>query len=461
MELLQTVLSFLVVIGVLVFVHELGHFLTAKWTGMRADVFALGMGRRLFGWNWRTGFTFGPIPEDLDLEGRTDYRLCMLPIGGYVKIVGMIDESFDTEFVDKAPQPYEFRVKKNWQKALVLVAGVVMNILFAIAVFWAIPMFNGREEHVVSRLSYVEPGSVAQRAGLQAGDQILRVDGKPVSTWEEIGESFGLIASTGLSGSTGDHVVDIRRGSEARVVRIPGRDVVRAMAAGQGLGMNPEGMRVSLAGVVTLAPAGKAGLQAGDVILAADSMAVRTTPQLQKYVRAHAGRTLVLHVERKGTTLPIPLTVSGDSTIGVELAQSYVGETRKTTYGPLTSLSMAIDEVGGTISMIGASVTHVFRGDVSVKQSFGGPIRIAQMASRSSELGAEAFFRFMALISISLAVMNLLPLPGLDGGHLVFVGIESIIRREIPTNVKMRFQQVGVALLLGLMVFVIYLDITR
>jgi len=455
MELLQTVISFLVVIGVLVFVHELGHFLTAKWTGMRADVFALGMGRRLFGWNWKTGFTFGPIPDDLDLEGRTDYRLCLLPIGGYVKIVGMIDESFDTDFVDKAPQPYEFRVKKNWQKALVLVAGVVMNILFAIAVFWAIPMFNGREEHVVSRLSYVEPGSVAQLAGLQAGDQIVRVDGKPVSTWEEIGESFGL------SGSTGDHVIDVRRGGEARVVRISGRDVVRSMAAGQGLGMHPEGTRVSLAGVVTLAPAGKAGLQVGDVILAADSMAVRTVPQLQKYVRAHADRAIVLHIERKGTTLPVPLTVSGDSTIGIELAQSYIGETRTTTYGVLTSLSMAIDEVGSTIGMIGASVTHVFRGDISVKQSFGGPIRIAQMASRSSELGAEAFLRFMALISISLAIMNLLPLPGLDGGHLVFVGIESIIRREIPTNIKMRFQQVGVAVLLALMVFVVYLDITR
>ena len=145
MEILQSTLAFIVVIGVLVFVHELGHFLAALWTGMRADVFALGMGPRVIGWNRLTGFSFGKLPENLELGEHTDYRLCALPIGGYVKILGMVDESMDTDFAGQPPQPYEFRSKKNWQKALVLSAGVIMNFLLAITVFTGFFLVDGND----------------------------------------------------------------------------------------------------------------------------------------------------------------------------------------------------------------------------------------------------------------------------------------------------------------------------
>src|SRR5947209_5738899 len=141
---LQTILSFAVLIGVLVFVHELGHFLAAKWNGIRADVFALGMGPRLFGWNWKTRFTFGKIPENLDLEGRTDYRISAFPIGGYVKIAGMVDESMDTDFANRPAQPWEFRSKSTLQKAFVISAGVIMNFLLAIVVLGALNYFQGK-----------------------------------------------------------------------------------------------------------------------------------------------------------------------------------------------------------------------------------------------------------------------------------------------------------------------------
>jgi len=455
MDFLSPLFSFIIVIGILVFVHELGHFLLAKWTGMRADVFAIGMGPRVLGWNRRTGFSFGKLPEGLDLGADTDYRIAALPIGGYVRILGMVDESFDTSFTEHEAQPWEFRAKKNWQKALVLVAGVVMNLLLAVVIFWSIPLIWGQEDLETTQLGWVEPTSVAAAAGLRSGDRVISVDGSTVETWGELSTALGLEHQTG----TRTLVVDRDGGRVTRTVE--GRDIVRSLADGKGLGMFPKGYDVSLGAVVSYDPADKGGLKTGDRLLAMDSTAVSATPQVQSYIRRHAGKPVVFHVERGDTTLPCTVTVGADSTIGVELMMTYTGPRRSLTFDPIQAAGMAVGEVARTVNLIVASVTHVIRGDVGVRQSFGGPIRIAQMASQSQDMGLESFLRFMALISISLAVMNLLPLPGLDGGHLVFVAIEAVIRREIPTIVKIRFQQIGVALLLALMAFIFYLDLTR
>ncbi|RPI67168.1 MAG: RIP metalloprotease RseP, partial [Ignavibacteriae bacterium] len=240
MEFLGTVGSFLLVIGVLVFVHELGHFLAAKWTGMRADVFALGMGPRVLGWNKFTGFTFGKLPADLDLGAETDYRLCAFPIGGYVKILGMIDESFDTSFTEREPQPWEFRAKKNWQKAIVLVAGVVMNILLAIAVFWALPLAFGREDMATTTIGWVEPGTVAFSSGLERGDRIVSIDGKPVNAWSDVTMALGL------DDQTGTRTIDVSRNGESVRKTMNSRDIVRGLASGAGLGLYPNGWRVGI-----------------------------------------------------------------------------------------------------------------------------------------------------------------------------------------------------------------------
>ena len=454
-EFFSTTVSFLIVIGILVFVHELGHFLTAIWTGMRADVFSLGMGPRALGWNKITGFTFGKLPENIELGGHTDYRLCWFPIGGYVKIIGMVDESFDTSFEGKPVEPWEFRAKKNWQKAIVLSAGVFMNLALAVVVFWFMPLVFGHEEMATTRISWVEPASVAAESGFMSGDKILTVDGRTMETWNDVVEYLNL------SQSSAAHKVIVDRNGSRTLLSVDGLASVRAMASGKGLGIFPDGNRVQLGGIVSYAPADKAGLKTGDVLLAVDSTPVVAVVQLQKYVRTHAGQPVTIHVERGTQTMPISVTVGSDSAIGVELAQEYVGARRSESFNVTESFSMAVSEVGKTIGLIYSSIAHVFAGDVGVRQSIGGPIRIAQMASKSQELGLEPYLRFMALISISLGVMNLLPLPGLDGGHLVFVGIEAVLRREISTKIKMRFQQAGFALLILLMVFVFYLDLTR
>ncbi len=455
MEVLGTIGSFLLVIGILVFVHELGHFLTAKWTGMRADVFALGMGPRLFGWNRHTGFTFGKLPADLDLGPDTDYRICAFPVGGYVKILGMIDESFDTEFVGKEAQPWEFRSKKNWQKAIVLVAGVVMNILLAIAVFWAVLFTYGHEDMATTTIGYVDPGSLASGSGLLRGDQILEIDGRPMKVWSDIPRALSL------DEQTGSRTIVVKRSGQQQTKTMSSRDIVRELATSRGIGIYPDGWRVYVGSVVSYAPADKAGIKPGDVILAVDSTPINAASQLPRVLRPLAGKAVTVHIERGDTTMPLNIRVSSDSTIGIQPGQEYVGKRIVEEFGVIESLTTAIEDVWRTVGLIGASVMHVIRGDASVRQSFGGPMQIAKMASQSMDAGAEPFLRFMALISISLAVMNLLPLPGLDGGHLLFVGIEAVIRRELPTQFKIRVQQIGFVLLLLLMAFVFYLDLTR
>jgi regulator of sigma E protease len=453
---LSTILIFILLIGVLVFVHELGHFITARWTGMRADVFAVGMGPRMLGWNPKTGFSVGSLPPDLELEGQTDYRLCWLPIGGYVKIIGMVDESLDTDHLEKAPEPWEFRSKKNWQKALVLSGGVIMNILLAIGIFAGLSMIVGEKEHLTTTVAYVDPGSPMSRGGLTAGDRIVAVNGVAVDAWEPMMQSIINSASGTIFAI--DVVTEQR---QQRRLQIASESIMQSMAAQKGLGLYPSGMNVVLDAVDALRPAGRAGLKAGDVVLAIDTMPVRVGAQMQQYIRAHAGDTITMHVRRNDETMARPVIVGKDGLISVAIGQTFNADVRHVTYDPMHALTEATNQVGTTVAMIGSSFAAVFTGKLGVRQSFGGPIRIAEMAAKSSEMGLEPFLRFMALISISLAVMNILPLPGLDGGHLVFVGIEAVIRSEIPTSIKIKVQQVGIYMLLALMVFVFYLDLTR
>jgi regulator of sigma E protease len=454
MSILVTALNFIVLIGILVFVHELGHYLAAIWTGTRADVFAIGMGPRLFGWNRRTGFTFGSLPPTLELEDDTDFRICAFPIGGYVKIVGMIDESMDTEHLSSAPQPYEFRSKNAWQKTLMLSAGVIMNIILAVGVFWTLDAVVGTEHHNVSTISYVEPNTLGAEVGFLAGDRILAVNGQSVTSWEGMMQQF-----TNAPSGDAHHVRVLRAGSETTIA-IPWASLLREMQ--KGLGLYPQGMHVSLDAVFTLAPAGKAGLQTGDVVVRINGEPAISPIHFRNVVRSSVQSGVALEIRRNGelktyTVMPNP----SDSAIGVRPGIVFEAPVERVRMDAIAAVPSAFSQVWNTVASIGSAISQVFKGTVSVKQTFGGPLAMAQMAARSSELGLDAFFKFMALISVSLAVMNILPLPGLDGGHLVFVAIEAVIRREIPPNVKIRIQQIGLFLLLALMAFVLYLDITR
>mgnify|MGYP000139973725 CR=1 FL=1 len=451
--LLINILAFIIVIGVLVFIHELGHFLAAIMTGMRADIFSIGMGPRLMGWNRKTGFTFGKLPDDVELGPDTDYRLCWLPIGGYVRILGMIDESFDTEFASKAPQPYEFRSKKNWQKAFVLSAGVIMNVLFAIAVFTVLLLVNGTDVPRSTKVAWVEPGSTAARAGIMAGDSVVSVDGVAMTNW--IDTKVALTSS-----ESGLRTVEVYRDGQSQRLQISSDELVKDLADSKDIGMEIA-VQVFANQIVVASPTSRADIRLSDTIVSMGSQPINAIGQFRSLVRSHAGTETTIEIKRKDSILTKQVPVSADSTIGIGISGAYRPPIDHKSYNIFEALVEGLKAVGNTFDVIWSTLARVFRGVVAAEKALGGPLTIAMQAGQSMTAGTVPFLGFMALISLSLAFMNLLPLPGLDGGHLLIVAIESIIRRELSTKVKIRIQQVGVFLLLALMAGILFMEIRK
>jgi len=436
MEALPTVFYFLVVIGILVLVHELGHFLAAKFFGMRVDRFSIGFPPRAFG----------------KKIGDTDYCVSWVPIGGYVKIAGMVDESLDTDFVNEEPKPWEFRSKPIWQRMIVICAGVVMNILLAIFIFWGIIFYQGKTVKPVTEIGYVVPESPAAKAGFLTGDVIVDVNGKRATHWEEIENS---VYSDALSGNL---AVAIRRDGKSTVVNIA-QPLTSEILEG-GLGLQPAGLVALVTNVETGKPADQAGLKAGDIILDLNGQDV-SFHSLQQSVKRYAGKEVTFRWKREGKTNEARLTPSAEGKIGVGFLPMYNGPLENVRYSLLAALPEGIKDAWNMSWMNLKSIYQIFAGRVSLSKSVAGPIMIAKMATRSAEIGVVKFLGFMALLSMNLAILNLLPFPALDGGHAMFLVYEAIFRREIPSRVKIALQQAGFVLLLVFMAFVLYNDVIR
>ena len=451
MEFFSSVFYFIITIGVLVFIHEFGHFASARLFGIRADVFALGMGYRLFGYNRLTGFSFGKLASDIDLQGHTDYRVAAFPIGGYVKIAGMIDESFDTEFVNKEPQPWEFRSKPIWQRIVVLSAGVFMNILLAVAIFWGVIYFRGKVVHPVTELGFVEENSPAQKAGLREGDKIISVNGKSVESWEDVENDI-------FAGSMGEDArLRIDRNGQPADISIKASLIPQTPDS---LGVLPVGFVPVVEAVEKGTPAEGIGLLPRDTILSVNGDRV-TYRSLQATIRRNAAKQVVLRWKRGETLHESDVIPTAQGRIGITLAPAYQGPVVRVQYTLLEALPTSIKEVVNMSGLFLANLWQIVAGKVSIAKSLGGPVKIAQMANQAAEGGGTSFLTFMALLSISLALLNILPFPALDGGHVLFVSYEGIFRREIPVKVKIALQQTGFFLLLAFMAVVLYNDIAN
>jgi regulator of sigma E protease len=446
MIVLEAILAFIVLIGILVFIHELGHFLAARWTGMRAEVFAVGMGPRLLGYNRITGFTFGKLPEDLELRDHTDYRISAFPIGGYVKISGMVDESMDTNFASAPPQPWEFRSKNTLQKAFVISAGVIMNFLLAAGVLAALNYFVGKDvlNAVVGPLTQRSP---LFAAGLREGDSVTAVNGEPVAHYEELQKRLYIDAAYN------DVTLDVIRAGAATRVKIP-----REILDGDEKVQIDARVRVLLSAVEPRRPAAKAGVEAGDIVLSADGIDIRSRAQMQEYVATHKGKPITFTLARKGQIVNKTVVPGEDGLIGVGLA---VEPQRHIKYGPVESVANgfngAVTMTGDIFKGIGALVT----GKAKFSESVAGPAQIAGAAQRAAREGLADYLNLLVIISLGLACMNILPIPALDGGHLVFILVEGITRREVPLKIRMAIQNVGFVLLILLMAFVIVNDGVR
>jgi len=450
----QELLYLLVVIGIIVTVHELGHFLAARAMGIRVDVFSIGMGPRLIGYMRGRGWRLGPLPPQWLGQGATDYRLSLLPIGGYVRIAGMVEE--DPESARSLPQPWEFRAKKPWQKAFVLSAGVLMNLITAVVLFAALALLKGGEEWQSTTIAYVVPNSAAEKLGLQAGDKVVSVDGAPVSTWNQLVER---LLDPSVSGDS--RIVEVERPAGRQRLSIPKATVLELLATQRTLDIFPAPSRVVLMAVDDLRPAGKAGLRAGDTLLSLEGEAITTAAQFIARMKDYRQREFLLRWKRGTDTLSARLRTDSDGKIGVQITTVYTGPRVSVRYNLWEALALGAESSARVVVGFFSAIEAILRGKLSVRESIGGPVQIARVAAEQARVGWEAFILFVAQLSAVLALINILPFPALDGGHLLIVALEALLRRELPVKVKLTIQQIGVALLMMLMVLVLWNDLRR
>lgn len=455
MEFLNSLFYFIIVLGVLVFVHELGHFLAARMTGMRAEVFSIGMGKRLFGWNKINGFTKGNLPEKWDGGNHTDYRLSLLPIGGYVKISGMVDEGMDNDYVETEPKPYEFRSKNALQKTFVLIAGVLMNVLLAILIFSWLTYTKGETNLLTTEIAYVTDNSLAQEIGFQAGDKVLKVNDEKIDNWTEFVN--GLMIDDFGNGKT---IIVDRDGSQISL-QANNKKILDALSNKQSLGISPAGNEVVLTEILTLQPAGEAGLKSDDTVKTANGEQIVSAQQFINIIQSNSEKEITLVVARQSGLDSIYVTPSEKGKIGAGLFEINTGQFTTTEFGIFESVSIGYDKTVQYIDLIVSSITQIFKGNIAFEDAVGGPVMIAKQSAESAKHGLDSFLVFIAALSLSLALLNILPIPALDGGHLLIVLIEAIYRKELPIKVKLAIQNIGMIVLLTFMVIVIVFDFMR
>jgi regulator of sigma E protease len=450
MDFLSTTFFFIVAIFILVTAHELGHFLTAKLFGMRVDKFYI-------------GFDFFDMRLWKKKIGETEYGIGVFPLGGYVKISGMVDESLDTNFQNSTPEPWEFRAKPAWQRLIVLAGGVAMNLILATVIFIGITLVLGESRTSVNNPAFVEKGSVFEVMGMKTGDRFVQVNGKSMASWEEVLDPE-LLTARSLT-------YTIQRDGQNLTIDAPA-NIMSRINDQQGLGIRP-----IIPPVIDEAlegqPAQQAGIKSGGLITAIDGNPVSDWTQVVGIISAHASKPIaitwyflepvkgrdvtadVIRTEGKAFVSTVVPTKTGK--IGISLKQEIATERRKLGVGG--SVLSGINQSWKMSVMTVQGFGKIFTGQEEFRKSVGGPIKIAKIASRSAEQGPVSFLYFLSMLSISLAIINILPVPALDGGQFLLNAIEGVIRREIPFEVKMRIQQVGMALLLALFAFILINDI--
>ncbi|HUP50056.1 MAG TPA: RIP metalloprotease RseP [Thermoanaerobaculia bacterium] len=419
-------LAFILVIGFLIFAHEAGHFMFAKLFRVRVLVFSFGFGKRLFGFH----------------RGDTDYRVSLIPLGGYVRMAGDNPEENEQGADD------EFLSKPKWQRFLILFAGPAMNILIAIAFMAGIVMVG--TEYLVIRpvVGEVLPDRAAARAGLQVGDHIIRIGREPIRDFNDLHLAISLNAGTPLE------VEFIRDGQRQTTIVTPEREQSEYGPVGR-IGIRP--LRDPIVGRVTPgSPADQAGLRPGDRIISVNGQPISNLDRLNEVLAKAPGAPLTLGMTRGGQQY-----LARFPQVEFNPRDPYRGflppmETRKLPLVP--ALKESVQQNWKMLRYAGAAVARMFRPEGSVKE-LSGPISIARISGDMFRRGWMEVVALMAMISLQLGVLNLLPIPVLDGGHIMILLIEGIARRDLSIRVKERIQQFGFAVLAALMIVVLYNDV--
>jgi regulator of sigma E protease len=427
MNLLSNTAAFIFALGVIIFFHELGHLIAAKAFNVRVLTFSLGFGKRLFGFK----------------RGETDYRVALFPLGGYVQLGG-------EDPAEVSDDPCEFSNKPRWQRIVVYLAGPAMNAVLSVALM-AVVFMMGMEvaalREVPPVVGVVVEDSPAAAAGLEPGDRIEIVDGKPVGRWDDV--HFALLTSPGRA-------VELtleRDGRSVTATVVP--DVVPRYEFGDA-GVYPQ-LLPRIAQVLEDSPASLAGFVTGDEVRAVDGRGVSSSQDFIAQIEARPEQQASVEVMREGRLET--LTVTPRSEEGIGKIGVVIGYYQR--YGPIDAVGASVRYNIDIVRQTFAALGKIVSGRLAAKSALSGPIEIAALSGQAARSGFKVLLHLMGIISISIGILNLLPIPILDGGQITILLFEGLRRRDLSLKVKQRIQNVGFALVVLLMVMVLYFDLVK
>ncbi len=421
-------------LSLLVGLHELGHMLAAKWFGMRVEKYAIGFPPKIFS----------------KKIGETEYMLGMIPLGGFVKITGMVDESLDTEALKEDPKPWEFRAKPAWQRLIVMMGGIIVNIITGIVIYVALTYNYGEKYLPASEARYgIEPNELGKELGFQPGDNIVGINGQPLQKFDDV-YSMDI-----LLGRDAYYTVD--RNGQRVDIQVPVNLMDKVADNKDRMFFVQPRQPFKVGEVVANSAAAKAGLQQGDLIKTVNGKNAQFFHELQQALQENAHKVVPIMVERDGKLVNLNVQVSEEGTIGFmpELLLQYATQD----YSLGESIPKGTNQAFSVITANVKGFGKIFRGEVSASKSVSGPIGIAQIFGDT--FSWYKFWNITAMLSMVLAFMNFLPIPALDGGHVVFLTYEIISGRKPSDNFLENAQKVGMFLLLGIMAFAIFNDVLK